>query len=143
MNCYLPHPIRSTINVSLSQFHLPCLFSHRSSITVLEQRNRDVALEEWGRRSGREVENIFIARCWFKQSVSNSSMKLLMKHFTIYWMKFHGFHKVSVTGLKMLIILPRHLHCWVHEKARREKIEQYRLLNKNEECTFNNKSSYK
>lgn len=48
MNFYLSLPIWSIINIGLSQLHLPFLFSHRSSTMVLEQRERDVVLEEWG-----------------------------------------------------------------------------------------------
>lgn len=48
MNCYLSVPICSIINVGLSQLHLPFLFYHRRSIMVLEQRDRGVALKEWG-----------------------------------------------------------------------------------------------
>lgn len=49
MNFYLTLPIWSIINVGLSQLHPPFLFSHRSSTMDLEQRERDVVLEEWGK----------------------------------------------------------------------------------------------
>lgn len=73
-------------------------------------------------------------------------MKLLMKHFTVYWMKFHVFQKVSVvvsvTGIKILIIQPRHLHYCVQEKAK-GKNQNITSYGKNAKCIFNNKSSCK
>lgn len=88
----------------------------------------------------------FPTKAWNLWQISCSASSKFTVHTVS--LRFNVYYKVSVTGIKILIIQSRFilfiekiLHYWLQEKARREKSGNYKVLKKNAKCTFKNKSN--
>lgn len=129
--------------VGLSWLHLPfflteaVLWPWRRGIVMCTLKNR-----------GRDVDSNsqFPTKAWNPWQNSCSASSKFTGHKVS--PKFNVYHKVSVTGIKILIIQStfilfseKVLHYWLQQKARREKSGNYKVLNKNVKCTLINKSN--